>query len=545
MRDRTSCASRSSVPSGLTPLAESCAAGRAVAAGLLLTVTAALPLPIAPPGFPIALGLSFFFFPGLVNALAPNDFWSSDRTDLAATGPGWGVGTCSRAGVATVGIGGICALGAGEVDFAVPSDGEAGVGEAGIGGAGTCEAAGPGAPLTWSPTVVVGTEPAGDWAGRRGGSKTLPLGLFTPDDPEAVVICSGDRAGDPAPRGIRSAAGVAGMLVLAVGAAGVAGVAGGAAEPAAGDFQPTLVVAAEDGPEPRAAPLDAGGADEDVGPADGDAAGDGAPVGDPSGEGGGLAWCVTSRLVTPVLANPGLAKPAAVSPRASAAAASVSAAPSCEPPSFEAPPCEPSVGGPGRGDEAPGKPVLASVGPTASVPGVLAPAGLAVPADAAGPAWIGALPDLAEPSAGRVSGLGTPRGVVIPAGVNTLSGLADPSGLPFPSGPGSPGRASPRGIVTSERLASADFEVDAGSELRSDGGVGALENSEGEFLVGSFLRLPDFRTVVSSFGAAPPASSATCSAGSCLSTHPPVKSLASTLSATSHAGTLIARSPQS
>jgi hypothetical protein len=370
MRDRTSCASRNSDPSDLTPLAESCAAGRAVAADLLLTVTAALPLPIAPPGFPIALGLSFFFFPVLVNALAPYDFRSPDRTDLAATGPAWGAGTCSRAGAATVGTGGICALGAGEAGV-----GEAGVGRAGVGGAGTCvvaaDAAGPGAPPTWSPTVAVGTEPTGDWAGRRGGSKTLALGLFAPDDPEAVVVWSGDRvAGDPAPREVRSAAGVAGILVVAVGAAGVAGVAGGAAEPAAGDFQPTLVVAAEDGPAPRAAPPDEACAGGDAVPADGDAAGDGAADGGAPGEGGGLAWCVTSRLVTPVLANPGLAKPAAVSPRASAAAASVSAAPSCEPA-----PGEPSVRGTTRVDSTPGKPVLASVGPTAPAPGGLAPAG--------------------------------------------------------------------------------------------------------------------------------------------------------------------------
>jgi hypothetical protein len=385
MRDRTSCASRNSDPSGLTPLAESCAAGRAVAADLLLTVTAALPLPIAPPGFPIALGLSFFFFPVLVNALAPYDFRSPDRTDLAATGPAWGAGTCSRAGAATVGTGGICALGAGEAGVGEAGVGEAGVGRAGVGGAGTCvvaaDAAGPGAPPTWSPTVAVGTEPTGDWAGRRGGSKTLALGLFAPDDPEAVVVWSGDRvAGDPAPREVRSAAGVAGILVVAVGAAGVAGVAGGAAEPAAGDFQPTLVVAAEDGPAPRAAPPDEACAGGDAVPADGDAAGDGAADGGAPGEGGGLAWCVTSRLVTPVLANPGLAKPAAVSPRASAAAASVSAAPSCEPapgepPAGEPPAGEPSVRGTTRVDSTPGKPVLVSVGPTAPAPGGLAPAG--------------------------------------------------------------------------------------------------------------------------------------------------------------------------
>ena len=49
---------------------------------LFLTVIGALPLPIAPPGFPTALGLSFFFFrPTAPNGAATLDLTSSDGTD--------------------------------------------------------------------------------------------------------------------------------------------------------------------------------------------------------------------------------------------------------------------------------------------------------------------------------------------------------------------------------------------------------------------------------------------------------------------------------
>src|SRR5262249_28746450 len=133
--------------------------------------------------------------------------------------------------------------------------------------------------------------------------------------------------------------------------------AGGAVGPAeaAGDFQPTFVVAADDGPAPPAEP-DEGGAEWD----------DGAAAGDASEEADPLACRVTSLPESRVLANPGLAKPAPVSSRANAAAASGDVS-CCDPP-----PCGPPGCGPGRDGPAPGNPLLASVASAAPTPGVLA-----------------------------------------------------------------------------------------------------------------------------------------------------------------------------
>src|SRR6266568_4310198 len=73
--DSTSCASRtSSAASCLAPFgASSAAALRSAAAGLLLTLTADLPLPTAPPGFPTVLGFRLFL-PGLANGFATLNF---------------------------------------------------------------------------------------------------------------------------------------------------------------------------------------------------------------------------------------------------------------------------------------------------------------------------------------------------------------------------------------------------------------------------------------------------------------------------------------
>src|SRR5262249_1901734 len=141
--------------------------------------------------------------------------------------------------------------------------------------------------------------------------------------------------------------------------------AGGAVGPAeaAGDFQPTFVVAADDGPAPPAEP-DEGGAEWD----------DGAAAGDTSEEVDLLACRVTSLPESRVLANPGLAKPAPVSSRANAAAASVDVS-SCDPPPCDPPPCDPPGCGPWRDGPAPGNPLLASVASALPAPGVLAAAG--------------------------------------------------------------------------------------------------------------------------------------------------------------------------
>ena len=79
--DTTSCASRASAGSGLAPLGATRAAGRRAVPDLFLTVIGALPLPIAPPGFPTALGLSFFFRPTAPNGAATLDLKFSDGTD--------------------------------------------------------------------------------------------------------------------------------------------------------------------------------------------------------------------------------------------------------------------------------------------------------------------------------------------------------------------------------------------------------------------------------------------------------------------------------
>src|SRR6266567_1824973 len=80
----TSCASRASADSGLTALGATWAAGGRAVPDLFLTVIGALPLPIAPPGFPTALGLSFFFRPFGANGAATLDLKPSDGTDPVA-----------------------------------------------------------------------------------------------------------------------------------------------------------------------------------------------------------------------------------------------------------------------------------------------------------------------------------------------------------------------------------------------------------------------------------------------------------------------------
>jgi len=65
----TSCASRAASPPCLADLGASCGDGL-LTADLLLTLTGDLPLPIAPPGFRAAVGLSLFFFPGREKGLA-------------------------------------------------------------------------------------------------------------------------------------------------------------------------------------------------------------------------------------------------------------------------------------------------------------------------------------------------------------------------------------------------------------------------------------------------------------------------------------------
>ena len=67
----------------------------------------------------------------------------------------------------------------------------------------------------------------------------------------------------------------------------------------------------------------------------------------------------------------------------------------------------------------------------------------------------------------------------------------------------------------------------------------------GEFLPCSVFPLLDLRTVVSTLGSAPPASSVSAAGSAWLSTHPPVKSLATRLSAASNAWAGMARSRQS
>jgi len=109
--------------------------------------------------------------------------------------------------------------------------------------------------------------------------------------------------------------------------------------------------------------------------------------------------------------------------------------------------------------------------------------------------------------------------------------------------------ASAGTALASAGTAAAESDVSADGDFCSDWSAAPDELALAElaeFLPGSALAMLDLRRVVSSLGAASPASSASCATGSaCLSTRPPVKSLATTLSATSYAWALIARSPQS
>jgi hypothetical protein len=296
-------------------------------------------------------------------------------------------------------------------------------------------------------------------------------------------------------------------------------------------FHGVLVVAAVS----RGIPV--GRAEAAVGraPADGTAPGEACTSAEREepGEGGALAGgaapvCrVVSRLLNPVLANPGLANPAPVSSRARAAAASVEAL-SLSVPSDGAPSDVPPPGGVPLGDAAAagragGWAISLSAAPAGPVPGFVAPAWLSL--------------------RGAPSGLGTGWGLVTAAGVKTLSGCAAPMGLPFPARPRSlpdpAGTLSP-GTVWSEPLPSEPAALAAAEPAAGADACGR------EFASGSVFPLPDSGTAVSRLGVAPPGSSAPCAAGSsCLSTHPPVKSLATTLSAARRAGTPMALSSQS
>ncbi len=319
-------------------------------------------------------------------------------------------------------------------------------------------------------------------------------------------------------------------------AAGAPGVGAAGASAAEGVAQPRLVAALVD-PTPGVPLLgDAGRA----GPALGDAGLAGAALG---------------------LANPGLAKPAPVSSRARAAAASADVLSPASPPDSG----------------------FASFPRLGVRPGPAAPPGPAPP----GPA--------APPGFATLTGAGASPGTAAAAALAALSGPGTASALPLAADFFSAAaHTDSRGIVTSERGPSAGLTADGGLSASEDdepfpepawtvfactvfasagtglatGTAAAAESDfpvEGEscsdwsgapdepalaglagLLPASALALPDLRRFVSSSGAASPASSASSATGSaCLSTRPPVKSLATTLSATSYAWAFIARSPQS
>lgn len=259
---------------------------------------------------------------------------------------------------------------------------------------------------------------------------------------------------------------------------------------------------------------------------------------------------VTSLADRPLLAKPGLAKPAPVSSRVSAAAASVAVVSDGDS-SSDAPETLPT-GGLVAADAAAGAEPglgLAGLSATAAVSGFC------------GLTDLNGLSGLTGPS-----GSGRRCGLVTLDGVNTLRGVDGVLGVPLPSDPPSAsGVASPFGTVASIRFSGlvnaagagssapvgnppwilpwAPFVAESDDEADDDSCSVPFLRLE-ELLPGSALALLDLRTDVSTLGSAPPASSASAAGSAWLSTHPPVKSLATRLSATSDAGAGITRSRQ-
>jgi len=185
-------------------------AGLPTGPALLLTVTADLPLPIAPPGFLTALGFDFFFFPGFAKGIATFDF-KSDRTELAAAE-----------------VGGL----------------KSGTW---VGGAWVAAAACVGAP--YPPGIpVCGTLDGGEYAGPGGAaSPAVSGGVLSPEPRVPVHSCV------PALDGVQSVTGAADEAATVGGADAAGGAAeggGGAERPAAegGDVQLVLVTEAADDP---------------------------------------------------------------------------------------------------------------------------------------------------------------------------------------------------------------------------------------------------------------------------------------------------------
>jgi len=257
------------------------------------------------------------------------------------------------------------------------------------------------------------------------------------------------------------------------------------------------------------------------------------------------------------LANPGLANPAPVSSRARAAAASADVLPSASPPDsgFASLPVLGVLPGPAARSGPFVLPDFATLTGAGGSPGSAGPPALAA---LSGPGTASALPLAADffPAAAHTESLGIVTSERGPsAGLATDGGLAaSEDDEPFPA----PAwtvfactvfASAGTGLTPAGTAAAAESDVPGGGELGSDwSGPSdelALAGLAG-LLPGSALALPDLRRFVSSLGAASPASSASSATGSaCLSTRPPVKSLATTLSATSYAWALIARSPQS
>ena len=162
------------------------------------------------------------------------------------------------------------------------------------------------------------------------------------------------------------------------------------------------------------------------------------------------------------------------------------------------------------------------------------------------PAPVSSRARAAAASADVLSGSGVPlsgvpgpsnvadRGATTASGAPAPSGFAGTSGRPLRGAASVADGAAAFGVVTSERLLPGAFAKERGltefapAAFSSDSASGAV----------------DFRTVSSSSVAASAAFSARCAAGSAwLSTRPPVKSLATTLSAASHGWVLTAGSP--
>jgi hypothetical protein len=153
-------------------------------------------LPIAPPGFPIALGLSFLLFlRGRKNGAATRDLWSPDRTDESAGRPGCGGATRSAVCVPSEGPADIWAV-AVSPDAALPGD-DAVLSLTGAGGwpaAAARVAAGFGGAADAAP----GAEAAGV-AGRAGGLISVFHGVFVAAAVSRAAMDAPDgRGGAPA-----------------------------------------------------------------------------------------------------------------------------------------------------------------------------------------------------------------------------------------------------------------------------------------------------------------------------------------------------------